>query len=98
MYKGIENNSHLIVVTRMEQSSLNPLARQVVVISRSDRWQAYQRLKSLEVPCWCEKQGCLQVEVNSPLAAIQLWSVMQQFSGSRQQLITWLHRCWQQKG
>ncbi|MCL1469267.1 Asr1405/Asl0597 family protein [Argonema antarcticum] len=81
----------------MEQSSVNPVARQVVGIPRGDRWQAYQRLRSLEIPCCCSLQGSLEVEVNTPLAAIQLWSVMGQMTRPRRELAVWLDRCWQLK-
>ena len=81
----------------MEQSSLNPLTRQVVAIPRGDRWQVYQRLQSLEIPCYCSKAGSLEVEVDSPLAAIQVWSAIGQFTRPRRELALWLDRCWQLK-
>lgn len=76
---------------------MNPLTRQVVAIPRGDRWQAYQRLRSLEVPCYCSLQGSLEVEVDTPLAAIQVWSAIGQFTRPRRELAVWLDRCWQLK-
>ena len=34
------------------------------------------------------------VEINNPTAAIQLWSVIQQFTASRQDLIGNIENCW----
>lgn len=82
----------------MERASLDPKVKQLVEIARGDRWQAYQRLQDLEIPCWCDKQGGLEVQVNSPLAAMQVWSVMQQFTQPRGELAAWLNGCWRQKG
>ncbi|MBD2183116.1 hypothetical protein H6S82_07415 [Planktothrix sp. FACHB-1355] len=81
----------------MEQSSVNQVARQVVGIPRGERWQAYQRLQSLGIACWCTERGDLQVEVNSPLAAIQVWSAIGQLTRPRRDLAVWLDRCWQLK-
>lgn len=81
----------------MEQSSLNPEATQVVAVSRCDRWQVYQRLQALGIPCCCTENGCLRAEVNSPLAALQVWSVLRQLTASRQELAAVLNQCWQLK-
>jgi hypothetical protein len=70
-------------------------SQQIITIARCDRWQAYYRLQELQIPCICLEDGRLQVEVNTPNAAIQLWSVMQQLTRTRQQLSDWLERCWQ---
>jgi hypothetical protein len=69
---------------------------QTITIDRCDRWQAYHRLQELQISCVCLEDGRLQVEITTPNAAIQLWSVMQQLTRSRQQLCNWLERCWQQ--
>jgi hypothetical protein len=81
----------------MDQSSISSPTQQVVTIPRGDRWQVYQRLQELEIPCSCSGDGYLQVEVNTPAAALQLWSVVQQLQAPRRELIFWLRRCWQQK-
>ncbi|MBD2363178.1 hypothetical protein H6G36_18630 [Anabaena minutissima FACHB-250] len=62
----------------------------VVEVNWLDRWQIYQRLQELDVPCWCEANQPLKVEISSPVAAIQLWSVIRQFTASRQDLISTL--------
>lgn len=69
-------------------------SQQFISIARSDRWQAYHRLQELDISCTCLADGRFQVEVNSPIAVIQLWSVLQQLTRSRQQLSHWLEHCW----
>jgi hypothetical protein len=81
----------------MNPSHLQSSSLQVSTISRCDRWQAYQRLQELQIPCHCSTAGYLEVEVNTPLAAIQVKSVIQQLTASRAELINWLNRCWQIK-
>nr|WP_290223928.1 Asr1405/Asl0597 family protein [Trichocoleus desertorum] len=79
----------------MNSSSLNSLVGQVIQVSRCDRWQAYQRLQELGVQCWCAGDGTLSVEVQTVGDAVQLRSVIQQLTGSRNELIDWLDLCWQ---
>ncbi|MGH1394990.1 MAG: Asr1405/Asl0597 family protein [Trichormus sp.] len=67
----------------------------VLEVNWLDRWQVYQRLQELDIPCWCQANEPLKVEITSPVAAIQLWSVMQQFTASRQTLISLLKLNWQ---
>ncbi|MEA5564027.1 MULTISPECIES: Asr1405/Asl0597 family protein [unclassified Anabaena] len=64
----------------------------VVEVNWLDRWQIYQRLQELDIPCWCEASQPLKVKISSPVAAIQLWSVIRQFTASRQDLISTLKR------
>ncbi|MDX2232434.1 MAG: hypothetical protein NW220_22580 [Leptolyngbyaceae cyanobacterium bins.349] len=66
----------------------------VVNIARSDRWPLYHRLQELMIPCWCLPDGTLQVDIQDGLSAWLLWSVVRQFSASRQDLVTWLNQCW----
>lgn len=75
------------------QSQTQP--KQTIAISRTDRWQACYRLQELDIPCTCLTDGQLQVEVCTPIAAMQIWSVTRQLTSSRQQLADWLERCWQ---
>ncbi|NJP10910.1 MAG: hypothetical protein HC866_16705 [Leptolyngbyaceae cyanobacterium RU_5_1] len=79
----------------MNQPSLTSLTVQVLTISRCDRWQARQRLQDLNIPCHCLADGRLQVEINHPIAILQLRSVIQQLTASRTDLIDWLDQCWQ---
>ena len=59
-----------------------------------DRWQVYQRLIELDIPCYCAINQPLQVELSSSQVAIQVWSVVRQFTSSRQDLICNLENCW----
>ncbi|GET37282.1 Asr1405/Asl0597 family protein [Microseira wollei] len=78
----------------MEQSQNQAPAMQLVLVQRGDRWQVYQRLQELGIPCWCSSDGYLQAEINTPTAALQLWSVVRQLSAKRREMTFWLHRCW----
>ncbi len=68
---------------------------QIVQIPYHQRWEVYHRLQALFIPCSCRKDGYLQVQINSPVAAILLRSTVIQCTASRQLLIDWLERCWQ---
>ncbi len=77
------------------QSFLSQITQiHTVEVNWLDRWQVYQRLQELEITCWCEANQPLKVEINTPLAAVQFWSVMQQFTATRQDLISVLKRGW----
>ncbi len=78
----------------MEGSISNYSFKQVVEVSRTDRWQVYRRLQELEIPCQCQTNQALTVEIGSIAAAIQLWSVVRQLNTERQDLIEVLERCW----
>lgn len=67
---------------------------QEVQIVKSDRWTVYYRLQDLGVSCTCELHRPLQIEITTPLAAIQVWQVVRQETLSRNQLINWLEKCW----
>lgn len=75
-------------------SSSDTLLSQVVKVPRSDRWQIYQRLQELMVPCCCPADGSLRVEVNNGIHAILVHSTVKQFVASRHELVDWLERCW----
>lgn len=68
--------------------------KQPIAISRSDRWQAYHRLQDLGIACNCLQDGSFVAEINSPIAALQMRSVIAQLTATRQQLIDWLNHCW----
>ena len=68
-----------------------------VGVNWADRWQVYKRLQELDIPCWCEANQPLRVEIKNPLAVVQLWSVMQQLTASRQELICNLEHCWKSR-
>ena len=67
--------------------------RDIVAINWADRWQLYQRLQELDIPCWCATEQPLMVRITNPTAAIQLWSASRQFTASRQDLVCWLELC-----
>ncbi|MGF1491384.1 MAG: Asr1405/Asl0597 family protein [Microcoleaceae cyanobacterium] len=80
------------------QNSIHPgqAALQKIDISRIDRWQVYHRLQELSIPCWCLDDGSLRVEVQTTNAAVIVRSVVQQFTASRRDLVSWLEQCWQE--
>lgn len=67
---------------------------QAIAIPRADRWRIHRRLQELHIPCACLTDGSLRVNVNHPLALILVRSTVQQFMAPRQELVTWLDRCW----
>lgn len=81
----------------MKSFSSETEIKQAVEVNWADRWQVYQRLQELDIPCWCETNQPLRVEISNPTAAVQLWSVMRQFSASRQDLIWCLEHNWQSR-
>ncbi|MBD2514299.1 hypothetical protein H6G93_04625 [Nostoc sp. FACHB-973] len=72
-------------------------SKHVVVVNWADRWQVYQRLKELDIPCSCLTNQPLQVEISSATAAVQLWSVIRRFTASRQDQIWTLECCWKSR-
>ncbi|MDZ8184628.1 MAG: hypothetical protein RMX96_07245 [Nostoc sp. ChiSLP02] len=81
----------------MKSSSSEIEKKQIVDVNWADRWQVYQRLKELDIPCSCMTNQPLEVEISSPSAAVQLWSVIQRFTASRQDQIWTLDRCWKSR-
>lgn len=78
----------------MLQSSSQGLGDHVLQIPLSDRWRIYHRLQELMIPCRCDNDGCLRVQVNGCLTAMLIRSTVQQCMASRQELINWLEQCW----
>lgn len=58
-----------------------------------DRWQIYHRLQELDISCKCSTGNPLTVAVETPTAAIQVWSVARQPLLARSQMVDWLNRC-----
>ncbi len=79
----------------MKPLGYQPEIKEIVEVDWADRWQVYQRLQELDIPCCCVTEQPLRVHIADPIAAIQLWSVLRQFTQSRQDLVCWLERCWQ---
>jgi hypothetical protein len=65
----------------------------IVDTAWGDRWQIYRRLQELRIPCKCSTGQLLVVTVDTPTAAIQVWSVTRMQSIGRSQLVNWLDRC-----
>ncbi len=64
-------------------------------IDCADRWAAYFRLCELGIDCCCASHQPLQIELNTPHAVVQTWSVMNQITQPRAELVQWLNLCWQ---
>ncbi|MBN3924106.1 Asr1405/Asl0597 family protein [Nostoc sp. NMS4] len=69
----------------------------LVEVNWADRWQVYQRLEELNIPCSCAANQPLKVEISNPTAAVQLWSVVRRFTASRQDQILTLECCWKSR-
>lgn len=80
----------------MNQSSSQPEVSQVIEVAASDRWQIYQRLQELGVPCSYKTGQQLTAQIDYVVAAIQLWSAARPFLLTRRELSLWLERCWQE--
>ena len=65
----------------------------IVDTAWGDRWQIHRRLQELKIPCKCSTGQLLIVTVDTPTAAIQVWSVARQPLVRRSQLVNWLDRC-----
>ncbi|MEO0968766.1 MAG: Asr1405/Asl0597 family protein [Cyanobacteria bacterium J06639_18] len=78
----------------MEGSISNYSFKQVVKVNRIDRWQVYRRLQELEIPCQCQTNQELTVEISNIATAVQVWSVVRQLNAERQDLIEILEECW----
>ncbi|CDN16087.1 MAG: hypothetical protein HRU34_16515 [Richelia sp.] len=68
--------------------------QQVIKVDWLARWEIYQRLQELEITCSCATNQPLTVEINGPLALVQLWSTIRHCSASRQEMILVLQQCW----
>lgn len=69
--------------------------KSVLSIDRIERWNIYSRLQQLAISCRCQHGQPLQVDVETAGVAIQLWSVIQQFTAPRSIRIDRLERCWE---
>lgn len=76
------------LVTECSESS------ETIDVARQDRWQVYQRLQELDIACSCTSEQPLQTQIQSATDALQVWSVVQQITAPRQDLVFWLKRCW----
>jgi hypothetical protein len=67
---------------------------ETINVARQDRWQVYQRLQELDIACSCTLEQPLQTHIHTPADVLQVWSVIQQITAPRQELVFWLKRCW----
>jgi hypothetical protein len=88
----IANLSQL--TSKMNVTNFQTASYQAIAVERADRWMVYRRLQELDIPCTCHSDRPLQVEITTPLAAIQLWSAVKQVVESRSELVEWLKVCW----
>lgn len=79
----------------MESSEQKSDPGEMIEVNGTDRWQVYQRLQELTIPCWCEPNQPLRVQLHNAGDAVQFWSVSRQLTASRQELAQWLESCWQ---
>ncbi|MFS8867179.1 Asr1405/Asl0597 family protein [Synechococcus sp. H65.1] len=63
-------------------------------IPLGERWRIGRRLVELGIPAVCTKEGHLQVQVDTPLALLQVRSVIRQHMARRQELLEELEACW----
>jgi len=64
-------------------------------IPLGERWRVGRRLMELGIPAICTGDGRLRVEVSTPLAVLQVRSVIRQHTARRQELLDGLEVCWQ---
>jgi hypothetical protein len=69
-------------------------AATLVALDRIATWNVYGRLQELSIPCHCRSGQPLEVTVSSAHQAMQLWSVVQQFTAPRHSTVDHLERCW----
>ncbi|MGB3298975.1 MAG: Asr1405/Asl0597 family protein [Phormidesmis sp.] len=58
-----------------------------ITVSCDDRWQVYHRLQELDIECQCSCFQALQVNLQSPTEALQLWSIVRRISKPRLALV-----------
>ncbi len=78
--------------------SMNPcpfVTLQSINLPSLDRWQVYQRLQELDIPCQCHLYQPIKIQVSSPTQLIQVWSVTRQITDSPAKLGKLLEKCWQ---
>ena len=66
-------------------------------LDRVERWNVFNRLRELSIPCECACGQPLQVTIETATIACQVWSVVQRCTLSRHASIDYLERCWNQR-
>ncbi len=97
--KGVDREQKLmqiiIVAKKMNPADPELEVCDIVQVSWLDRWQVYQRLQELEIPCWCGVDQPLRAKISTAKQAAQLASVLRQLSAPRRELVKLLECCWQ---
>lgn len=73
----------------------SPIALQSIDLPSLDRWQVYQRLQELEIPCQCHLYQPIKVQVSNPTQLIQVWSITRRITNPPAKLAKILEKCWQ---
>ncbi|MEM9508589.1 MAG: Asr1405/Asl0597 family protein [Cyanobacteria bacterium P01_E01_bin.35] len=68
---------------------------QTIEIDRTACWSVYRRFQDLSIESFISTGKPLQVKIDAPQTAVQVWSVIKQVTGSRSELIDWLEHCWE---
>ncbi|PSN13609.1 hypothetical protein C7271_22390 [filamentous cyanobacterium CCP5] len=76
-----------VISTTIATCDLNPI----------DRWNVFNRLQELAIPCRCATGRPLQVILATPTEALLVWSVVRSWTQSRAELAAHLEGCWQQQ-
>ncbi len=79
----------------MKSSPVSQPIVDIVDIKSTEKWEIYRRLQELGIPCSCATNQPLQIEVDNPLAIVQLVYVFRQLTVSRYELVDYLNSCWQ---
>jgi hypothetical protein len=74
--------------------ALDSAAIATLEIDPIERWNVFNRLQELAIPCQCTCGQPLKVDVETATAAIQVWSVVQRLTVSREVTVDRLERCW----
>ncbi|NJL88560.1 MAG: hypothetical protein HC916_01240 [Coleofasciculaceae cyanobacterium SM2_1_6] len=79
----------------MNPPSLPLSAEHSIDLLGLDRWQVYQRLQELDIPCQCSLYQPIKVQISNPTQLLQVWSVTRQVTISPVKLGKFLEKCWQ---
>lgn len=82
------------IVNMTSNSSEEPAIKTQIQVKQLERWQIYERLQELQIPCRCHCNQPLEVELETPLKVWQFWSVVWRVSASRESLSGYLDHCW----
>lgn len=77
-----------------DDQNCQPGFSHTIEVTCADRWQVYHRLRELDIDCDCTGFQPLQVKVQTPVEAVQLWSIIKRVCRPRLELAADLQRCW----